>query len=251
MIKFEKIQVSGFEAAFRGMRNPKESWKASDSIFGLYTEQEARHIRAENVDIFYDDPSIWKDENIFLRKERGLVDLAMIGPEDLGLAQRLIKAGTDHSKFMRQIFVTMDITAPLYWWKEASTYKIGTVANSTSTMHKLASTEITEDCFSFDFLSEGEKMLGLDISIEDYQRIFVETCENLRKRYLDTKDPDTWRALIQLLPESWMQKRTWSANYAVLRNILFARENHKLIEWHTMCDKIRHLPYGKQLIALR
>lgn len=218
MIKVENILVSNFEGAIRGMRNPLNSWKKMDSTF--------------------------EPDNVIL------------GPNDLALAQRLIKAGTDHSKFIRQIFVSMDITAPLYWWKEMDTYKVGTIANSTSTMHKIASTPLTKDLFSFDdeleFLKiderrdNGYEMIVFDDVVDE----LVYTLELIRRLYVQTQNKNYWRALIQLLPCGWNQMRTWTANYQVLRNIYFARKDHKLSEWHTFCEEIEKLPYAKELITL-
>ena len=165
-----------------------------------------------------------------------------IGEADMKLAKKLVLAGTDHSKFMRQIFVSMDITAPIYWWKEMDTYKVGTVANSTSTMHKLTSKPIEESDFSFDSDWDLDFNLG--------KKYIINVCENLRKKYIETKDKRYWRALIQLLPESYNQTRTWTANYAILRNIYFARRNHKLQEWLDFCKMIESLPYGKELITI-
>ena len=217
MIKIENIAVSNFEGAIRGMRNPLNSWKRMDSTF--------------------------EPNNIIL------------GPNDLGLAQRLIKSGTDHGKFLRQIFVSMDITAPLYWWKEMDTYKVGTVANSTSTMHTLTKEEVTLDMFSFDnldlIISKDHSINGeWELTFEDCIEDILISCNNLRNKFLETKDKRYWRALIQLLPNAWNQTRTWTANYQVLRNIYFARRNHKLTEWHTFCEEIEKLPYSKELITI-
>lgn len=219
--------VYNFEGAFRGMRAPMSSWNKSDSVFTN--------------------------------------DKVIIGEKDLQLAQKLIRAGAEHAKFLRQIFVSVDITAPIYWWKEIDTYKVSTVSNSTSTMHKLASKPITIDDFSFDNLdmvvendycsfedSEGKLIIEKCQSwtFQDYIDSTIEMCENLRKKYIDSKDKNYWRALIQLLPESYNQTRTWTANYAILRNIYFQRKNHKLIEWHQFCDWIKSLPCGEELIIL-
>ena len=212
MIKFNNINAFNFKGAIRGMRNPLESWDKSDSS---------------------DD---------------------IIGEKDLTLAQKLIGAGADDSKFLRQIFISMDITAPLYWWKEMDTYKIATVANSTSTMHRLTSKPITKECFSFDSKND---ILVVDhyenevwhTSMANIIDELIKTLENLRQRYLKTKSESYWRALIQLLPESWNQTRTWTANYQVLRNIYFARKNHKLSEWREFCKMIEELPYSKELIC--
>lgn len=201
----------------RGLRNPLESWKKSDSVF-----------------------------------DSGLDN---IGPNDLNLAQRMIKAGDSDSKFLRQIFVSVDITAPLYWWKEADTYKIGTTANSTSTMHKLASTPITLDCFETDdfnsdlVLYPNNGIQG-DFFMKDAFQNVIEYCETLRQKYNETKDKRYWKELIRLLPEGWLQTRTWTANYAVLRNMYFQRRNHKLTEWHQFCNWIEtSLPLAKELIC--
>ena len=198
-MKFEKTQVSNFEGALRGMRNPLNSWDKSDSSWNpLY-----------------------------------------IGKNDMNLAQRLISAGPEHMKFMRQIFVCVDITAPLYWWKEFDTYKVGTAANSTSTMHKLTSEPITPDKFEW------------DIDFADYQNQIMDICENLRQKYLETKDKSYWRALVQVLPEAWLQTRTVTMSYANLRTMYFQRRNHKLTEWsEDFCNWVETLPYSKELIML-
>lgn len=234
MIDITKINVFNLQGALRGMRNPLESWSKSDSQFFCYYSLTDR--RCE----YHEGCAV------------------SLGKEDLALAQKLILAGSDHSKFMRQIFVSMDINAPLYWWKEMSTYKVGTVANSCSTMHKLAATPITKEMFSFD-----EELDALDI--QNYKEEYdgwrpylslgkcieehINNCEVLRLKYLETKDVRYWRALVQLLPSSWNQKRTWTANYAVLRNIYFARRNHKITEWVEFCKRIEKLPYAKELIC--
>lgn len=216
MIKIENIEVFNFEGAFRGLRNPMNSWNKSDSYIDALTNK------------------------------------YIVGENDLKLAQRMIGARTDESKFMRQIFVSMDITAPLYWWKEADTYKIATVSNSCSTMHKITSSEITEENYSFD--PEPDKPLT-DLPTNDYVRILdiknraVADVEWLRKKYNETKDKRYWRLLIQINPDGWLQKRTWTGNYQNLRNMYFARKNHKLIEWKQFCQIIEQLPYSKELIC--
>ena len=218
MIKIENIEVFNFEGAFRGLRNPMNSWNKSDSYIDALTNK------------------------------------YIVGENDLKLAQRMIGAGTDESKFMRQIFVSMDITAPLYWWKEADTYKIATVSNSCSTMHKITSSEITEENYSFD--PEPDKPLT-DLPTDDYIRILdiknraVADVEWLRKKYNETKDKRYWRLLIQINPDGWIQKRTWTGNYQNLRNMYFARKNHKLIEWIQFCQIIEQLPYSKELICYK
>ena len=213
-MEFNNTNVFNFEGAFRGMRNPMDSWNKSDSIF-------------TNNKI-------------------------IIGKNDLRLAQNLIQAGAEHAKFMRQIFVSVDITAPILWWKEADTYKVGTTANSTSTMHKLSSKPITINDFDFDNLNLEIK-IGKNqiITLHEYLTYeIIPTCESLRQKFIKTQDKRYWRALIQLLPESYNQTRTWTANYAILRNIYFQRKNHKLIEWHYFCDWIKTLPYSKELITI-
>lgn len=218
MIKIENIEVFNFEGAFRGLRNPMNSWNKSDSYIDALTNK------------------------------------YIVGENDLKLAQRMIGAGTDESKFMRQIFVSMDITAPLYWWKEADTYKIATVSNSCSTMHKITSSEITEENYSFD--PEPDKPLT-DLPTNDYVRILdiknraIADVEWLRKKYNETKDKRYWRLLIQINPDGWLQKRTWTGNYQNLRNMYFARKNHKLIEWIQFCQIIEQLPYSKELICYK
>ena len=207
MIKIERAEAFNFYGALRGMRNPHESWHLSDTPKCSLTGT-MQHFN-------------------------------IIGDKDLELAQKLIRAGTDHSKFMRQIFVSMDITGPLYWWKEMDTYKVGTTANSESTMHKLTSRPITLSDFSFD-----------DYSIEALSLV-VALCENLRLEYVEKQDKECWRTLIQLLPCSYNQTRTWTANYQVLRNIYHSRKNHKLSEWKEFCKQVLELPYGNELIAYK
>lgn len=217
-MKFEKTEVWGFEHAIRGMRNPLESWEKSDSI--ILMEQ---------------------DENKNFR------EVAKIGKNDLDLMQRLIKAGSEHRKFLRQIFVSVDITAPLYWWKEFDTYKVGTVSNSTSTMHKLASTPITTDCFEMDDFSE---------IIDNYKngklwQIIITYLEQLRQGYNETKDKRYWKELIRLLPESWLQKRTITMNYENILNMYQQRKHHKLTEWsESFINWVRTLPYAQELLFL-
>ncbi len=239
MIKIERINVMNIDNAIHGMRNPLESWDKSDSFICDECHGGLCEFSLPNHRSCYAETNI----NSFV-----------IGEKDLNLAQRMIGAGSDESKFMRQIFVTMDIDAPLYWWKEMDTYKVATVANSCSTMHKLATTPITRDCFSFDEELETIEDIKQYIDEEGGYLTFSETiirnCEQLRRLYIETKDKRYWRALIQLLPESWNQKRTWTANYQVLRNIYFARRNHKLQEWREFTNRILILPYGKELITI-
>ena len=202
MITIERTSVMNFENAIRGARNPMNSWNRMDS--------------------FYDEQGNF-----------------IMGPNDLNLAQRLARAGSDHRKFIRQIFVSVDFTAPLYWWKEYDTYKVATVANSTSTMHKIASKPFTLDDFSPERMNaQAQEALSHTVSV----------LEALRKEYLETKDKETWYSMIQLLPSSYHQMRTCTLNYETLMNIYYARRNHKLDEWHTVCDWIASLPYAKELI---
>ena len=166
----------------------------------------------------------------------------MLGENDLSLAVRLARAGSDHRKFLRQIFVTMDITAPLYWWKEFDTYKVGTVANSTSTMHKIQAKEFSREDFSCEKLT-GESAECMDAVIACLERE--------RLKYLETKDKTHWNNMIQLLPSSFNQMRTVTMNYEVLINVYYARKTHKLSEWHTLCDEILKLPYADKLILVK
>ena len=201
MICIEHGTVMNLEGAIRGARNPMNSWAKSDSTYD-------------------------KDGNYRL------------GPNDLDLAKRLCKAGSDHRKFMRQILVSVDLTAPIYWWKEFDTYKVATVANSTSTMHKIHSKPFEVDDFSHDHMSE---------SALEALRAMIRVLEEKRQSFLQTKDKADWYDMIQLLPEGYHQTRTVTMNYETLMNMYFARRNHKLEEWHTYCDWILSLPYTKEL----
>lgn len=211
MIKLENVNVCGFEAAIRGMRNPMNSWDKSDSKY--------------IVDDFTGDVNF------------------MIGENNRKLMKNLVKAGSDHSKFMRMIIVTLDITAPLYWWKEFDTYKVGTVRNSCSTMHKIHSKEFTLDDFSVDDFSYIPTIT--EVSFKEVFKLIISECEFHRKRYLETNDKKHWRALIQILPSSYNQKATIQLNYAVLRNMYHSRKNHKLDEWKDFCKWIESLPYSE------
>ena len=198
MIKIENVDVYGWEAAIRGMRNPMNSWKLSDSIPGK--------------DSFY------------------------VGAGDFGLMKRLVSAGSDHGKFMRFIGVTVDITAPLYWWKEFDTYKVGTVANSCSTMHKIHAKQFTMDDFSHEHLSEG----CVDVLNE-----LIHELNFQRDAFICSKEKWNWWNIIQLLPSSYNQKRTVMLNYEVLRHMYKARKNHKLDEWRNLCAWIETLPHAE------
>lgn len=268
-MKFEKTQVMNFEGAFRGLRNPLESWNKSDSQFGLYNEEWDEDPTYNVAELYIKNCTQLNPEkqNDLLNFYRDLLvkegrkyfnddfyEYFYLGPKDLDLAQRMIKAGTSDRKFMRQIFVSVDITAPLYWWKEFDTYKVGTVANSTSTMHKLASTPITIDCFETDDLVRDLKVFdqepyNYDTTIDGCWEDIICICETLRQRYNETKDKRYWKELIRILPNAWLQTRTVTLNYEVLRNIYFQRRYHKLTEWHKFCEWIEQLPYGKELIT--
>lgn len=238
---FKNSWTGNWEGAFRGLRHPMESYSKSDSTFGI--------IHTDGLL----DLSKRKDIIRFDKEFQDAAELVRLGPNDLDLAQRMIKAGTPNDKFLRQIFVSVDITAPLYWWKEADTYKVGTTADSTSTMHKLATTSITMECFEMDDYDGSLKMYDREpYNIDEYTADMWDNiicyCETLRKRYLETKDIRYWKELIRVLPEGWLQTRQWTANYAVLRNIYHWRKDHRLTEWHTFCDWIRTLPYANELL---
>ena len=231
MIKFENTEVMNFKNAFRGMRNPLNSWDQSDS--------------GKCVDWYCNDKCPYINKSC---RNINIGDF-IIGKNDLALAQKLIKAGSDHRKFLRQIFISVDITAPLYWWKEFDTYKVGTVANSCSTMHKIHSKPIELSDFSFDDMTIDFTTGDDPLEFEFFYSRIVEDCEILRRRYVETKDKKYWRALIQLLPESYNQKRTVTLNYETLRNIRGSRKGHKLDEWSVgFMEWIDSLPYAEELI---
>ena len=250
IMKFSNTSVMNFENAFRGLRNPKNSWSRSDSEFNVYYDTSRGDLTTSELLRIY--PSAY----IHHKAQDGYFT-DIIGENDMKLAQTLIKAGNEHRKFMRQIFVSVDITAPLYWWKEFDTYKVGTVANSTSTMHKITSKPITLDCFEIDDYEKDLKCLETyDSNIEvDYSTVdfevykFINFLENLRQKYLETKDKRYWKELIRWLPESWLQKRTITMNYENVRNMYFQRRNHKLTEWSESFIKwVESLPYAEELI---
>ena len=205
MIELERTSVMNFENALRGARNPLSSWAKSDSFYG------------ENGEF-------------------------VIGEIDLSLAHRLAVSGSDHRKYLRQVFVSVDITAPIYWWKEFDTYKVGTTANSTSTRHRIHSKDFSRDDFSTDHMTEGA-LGALDNMIS-----FL---EESRIKFTETKDKKYWYDIIQLLPSSYNQMRTVTLNYENLINMYYARRSHKLDEWHTFCDWIRSLPYASELILIK
>lgn len=220
MIKIEKTHVDGWISAIRGMRNPMNSWDQSDSGFGCASIGRM----CDDCDFDYN----WC----------GNTSKYLIGSKDLALMKNLVKAGTDHSKFMRMITVTCDITAPLYWWKEFDTYKVGTVRNSCSTMHKIHSKEFELDDFSHEHLNE-------DVIEQPLQKV-IDCLNFFRESYLQNKDKSDWWQMIQLLPSSYNQKATVQMNYAVIRNMYHSRENHKLDEWSIgFCNWVKTLPYSE------
>ena len=234
MIKIEETVTYGWEAAVRGMRNPKNSWDKSDSKWCFECNDDSP---CKNCPCYEDEGD---GCTTFCHNVDDLPAF-VLGDNDLKLMKQLGGAGNDHGKYLRMITVTADVTAPLYWWKEFDTYKVGTVSNSCSTMHKITSKEISMDDFSIDnvYLEDD----GIDL--KDCFTNVVADCEMLRKRYLETKNPVIWKGLIQLLPCAFNQKRTVQLNYAVLKNIYHARKNHKLTEWHTFCAWIESLPYSE------
>lgn len=290
-MKLENIEVFNFKSAFRGMRNPMNSWDKSDSYFAtikpdfnyFLTELSKRWVEYEN-DMGYhrtkleegteEYDKVWSRYYDWLEfnNKYGIYGVIYIGPNDMKLAQRLIKAGREHRKFLRQIFISFDLTAPLYFWKEFDTYKIGIVSNSTSTMHKLASTPITLDCFEIDdydpdlvFLSgvddSGDNLFSYNLNIKDFveteglntykEPTLIQFLEDLRLKYNKTKDKKYWKELIRWLPESWLQTRTITMNYENALAIISQRKNHKLSEWHYLINKFRELlPYAEELLFL-
>lgn len=286
-MKFENTHTYNFEGSFKGMRNPMNSWDRSDSYFGLaniyntdaltdvcdaWIDRENEGRRERGAEEYSHDMEDYNEYYDILEKYEGwltnqgilngseyenVYNVAFLGPNDLDLAQRLILAGNEHAKFMRQIFVSVDVSAPLYWWKEFDTYKVGTVANSTSTMHKLSSIPITKEMFEFDdnaddlVVSQGKSICGeWEYVFGDYIEDIVNMCENLRFKFKETGDAAYWRALVQILPNAYVQTRTVTMSYANLRNIYFQRKSHKLKEWHDFCDWIKTLPYSQELITI-
>ena len=243
-MKFERSNTYNWENAMHGLRHPMESYAKGDTMW--YEDTVENEYKCGNEALAVDSAN-----GRFLG----------IGPNDMDLAQRMIKAGNPNDKFLRQIFVSVDITAPLYWWKEMDTYKVGTVANSTSTMHKLASTPITLDCFETDDYQPNLDIVSAISEVDEesftwspgYQveamaMDIIEDLECLRQKYLETKDMKYWKELIRWLPEGWLQTRTWTANYAVLRNIIHWRKGHKLTEWRSFIDWCHTLPYAEELL---
>ena len=273
MLKIENTEVLGWEHAIRGMRNPMNSWEKSDSGYGCHLtkgrdqidwtrHEEGEECRCTNCD--WCSPLCEDDFDSEYSKH---VREFIIGPNDLNLMTRLRNAGTDHRKFMRMIVVYVDLTAPLYWWKEFDTYKVGTVANSCSTMHKIAAKELTLEDFSHEHLFGPDDMLKWDerkdiakdnalaavnvdgnwcyFTPQGYVQMTCNILNHYREKYLETNDKKYWWQMIQLLPSSYNQRRTVMLNYEVLANIYKSRRNHKLDEWHTFCDWIEELPYSE------
>lgn len=241
IMKFENTEVFNFAGALRGMRNPMESWDKSDSKYKGYCSTEDEYV----------DDSCGYDACCHTCNWSKRF---FIGENDMKLAQSLIRAGSEHRKFMRQIFVSVDITAPLYWWKEFDTYKVGTVANSTSTMHRLASTPITKDCFEMDDFEDVYSYKALkEATLTSWWDLMIDELECLRIKYNETKDKRCWKELIRLLPDSWLQRRTVTMNY---ENLLVMcskgqRRFHKLTEWsNAFIDWARKLPYAQELIFI-
>lgn len=219
MLKVKNIEVFNFEGALRGMRNPMNSWDKGDT-------------RVIIGDLGYEEENSVFSPNCLQ---------PIVGPNDLKLAQTLIRGGAEECKFLRQIQVSMDISAPRFWWTEMDTYKVGTTANSCSTMHRLTKAPITANDFAFEESNSPK--------IEWIQGHLITQCEELRQLYVRTKDKKYWRALIETLPNAYIQKRTWTANYQVLRNIYFQRQGHKLKEWHEFLDVVDKLPYAEEFIS--
>lgn len=270
-MQFDNTRTFNWEGAFHGMRAPLESWAKSDSMFGLApmestydlemlntwrdkeypdgfnTEQERTTYNAEKIS--------WIDNNGILRCDNNCMEFAFLGPADLDLAQRLIKAGPEHRKFLRQIFVSAYISLPLSIWKQLDTYKIGTVTNSTSTMHKIQSKPLTRESFEIEQIPYGEQEemeqrdgIYCTGELDDLFDETIQTCEDLRRAFNQTKDKRYWRKLIELLPESYLQAREYTLNYEVLRSIVHQRKGHKLGEWQKFIHWVHTLPYAEELI---
>lgn len=232
MIKIENAETFGWESAIRGMRNPMNSWEKSDTWYGCRIGDYGRtesHSCTENCKC---DCTV------------------CVGANDMKLMKNLVAAGTDHAKFLRMIVVSLDITAPLYWWKEYDTYKVGTVRNSCSTMHKIMAKEFTIDDFSYEHLIDtGENLIeGNSLEI---LKLMIKSLNYWRKGYLQNNDKEKWWQVVQLLPSSYNQRATVLLNYAVLRNVYHSRWCHKLDEWRQFCDWIETLPYAEELIMCK
>ena len=271
-MEFEHVRILNFAGALRGMRNPLNSWNNRDRLFGYapivkgavsedLLKQVAESWAEKEKNIPKDDKrrimkredyqSFLKENGLFnYSRDNHIYEYAYIGPNDMGLAKKLKNAGSEHRKFLRQIIVSVDITAPLFWWKEFDTYKVGTVSNSTSTMHTLATTPITLDCFEIDDYSNGYNNEYGIINFKEENEIeyIIQYLEKLRIKYNETKDKKYWKELIRWLPESWLQKRTITFNYENLLSMGLQRDNHKLTEWHSFIEWESYLPYADQLL---
>lgn len=236
MIKIENVETFGWEAAIRGMRNPKNSWAKSDSH------------KCPCADWDGDCPMVMNDDEPAKDCDPDKYRFC-VGENDFHLMQVLANSGPDDGKFLRMIHVQLDVTAPLYWWKEADQYKVGTVTDSCSTMHKIHAKEFELDDFSHEHIINSVSMGAqeIEVRISPMQALLttIECLNSYRELYLETKDKKYWWQLIQLLPSSYNQRRTWDLNYAVLRNIYHARRNHKLDEWRELCAWIKTLPYSE------
>lgn len=226
MLKIENVEVLGWEHAIRGMRNPMNSWNKSDSFISCYLKTKCHECEANQKCAYYFEDG----DGLPYKKDE------FIGPKDLNLMTTLRNAGTDHRKFMRMITVYLDITAPLYWWKEFDTYKVGTVANSCSTMHKITDKPFELDDFSHEHLGFQSVRVLKDT---------IKVMNDFREEFIKDHEKENWWQMIQLLPSSYNQKRTVMLNYEVLANIYKSRRHHKLDEWHTLCDRIESLPYSE------
>jgi len=273
-MKFENTRVYNFENAFRGMRNPMNSWNKSDSEFAVSEKDlfdgfsfvadkwvQSTYPKLGWPEHFSDTACLLAEAyrnrlehegTIYLKDNVG--EFAAIGPKDMKLAQSLIKGGSEHRKFLRQIFVSVDITAPLYFFKELDTYKVATTANSTSTMHKLTSKPITIDCFEIDDMNNDLDYFQGN-TVEMLSDVIIEQLEYLRQKYVKTKDKRYWKELVRWLPEGWLQTRTWTASYETIRAMCQQRRSHKLNEWsglehdsENFIDWARTLPYSQWLI---
>ena len=252
-MKFEKTEVFNFNGAFRGMRNPKNSWNKSDSLFyslpadmedaafdeWIFEQAEKNGINTDDYLKYEEYRDYWYNKSWYYT-DYETKQLIAIGKDDMRLARTLIEGGTEHRKFLRQISVCVDITAPLYWWKEFDTYKVGTVANS------IDDSGDTPYDYSYpirDFVEPTEANTSFV-----YEETLVGFLELLRQKYLETNDKRYWKELVRWLPEGWLQTRTVTLNYENLRSIYNQRKNHKLTEWHQFCDWVKTLPYAEELI---
>ena len=247
MLKIENVEIAGWEAAIRGMRNPKNSWDRSDSDYRPILCSKCDECETMNTKT-WDDCKECDVEKLVNNAPKGF----MVGPNDMNLMLNLAKGGPVHAKYRRMIVVWLDITAPLYWWKEFDTYKVGTVANSCSTMHKIHDKEFTVKDFSCEHMRPlaFKHLLSTIKVLNEYRDMYLnggrdDNLDGTSFRVFEPKDKDAWWQMIQLLPSSYNQKRTIKLNYEVLHHIYHDRRNHKLDEWHVVCDWIESLPYSE------